>query len=106
MRMLSNNVYLIVGVLGAVRSPLHVILSFLRPTDSKLPSPALMTCPHLAESAFRLIYSLTLNNQTSEPILRFLRLGDRMCYIRRRKQFSNHYFVHSMTKTKVLKLSS
>jgi hypothetical protein len=100
MRMLSNKVYFIVGVLGAVRSPLHVILSFLRPTDSKLPSPALMTCPHLAESAFRLIYSLTLNNQTSEPILRFLRLDDHMCSIRRRKQFSNHYFINFMKELK------
>ena len=61
------------GVHGAIRSPLHAILSLLRPLDSKSPSPSLLTCPQLAESAYRLVYTLALNNQTSEPILRFLR---------------------------------
>jgi hypothetical protein len=61
------------GVLGTVRSPLHAVVALLRPTDAKLPAPALMASPQLAEAAFRLIYTLALNNQTSEPILRFLR---------------------------------
>ena len=61
------------GVFGSIRTPFHAILSFLRPAGPKQPSPTLFNAPHLCESAYKLIYHLAANHQTSEPSLRYLR---------------------------------
>ncbi len=60
------------GIGGAIRTPLHAILGFLRPEMGQ-PSVAMAASPQLCEIAFKLIYCLAATRQTSEPILRYLR---------------------------------
>jgi nuclear pore complex protein Nup205 len=60
------------GMAGAIRTPFHAILSFLRPGMGQ-PSTTMTTSPQLCETAFKLIYCLGANHQTSEPTLRYLR---------------------------------
>ena len=63
------------GVLGAVRSPFHAILSLLRPVNGEL-SPAFERQPNLAVASTKLIYSLCSNMATFEVTLRFLRSSE------------------------------
>ncbi len=64
------------GVMGAIRTPLHAALSLLHPIDAKTSSSALRTAPQLCEAAYKLIYHLCANGQTSEPTLRYLRSSE------------------------------
>lgn len=64
------------GIMGAIRTPFHALLALLRPTSNKSFSPNLVTCPHLCEKAFHLIYMLSSDNQTYEPTLRYLRSSE------------------------------
>ena len=64
------------GVLGAVRSPFHAILSFLRPLHSGEQNPSLTYSPNLVVASMKLIYSLCSNMATSEVTLRFLRSAE------------------------------
>jgi nuclear pore complex protein Nup205 len=64
------------GVLGAVRSPFHAILSLLRPTASGETSPSFERTPNLVVASMKLIYSLCSNLATSEVTLRFLRSSE------------------------------
>eukprot|EP00095_Tigriopus_kingsejongensis_P011855 maker-scaffold180_size281610-snap-gene-0.27 protein:Tk11855 transcript:maker-scaffold180_size281610-snap-gene-0.27-mRNA-1 annotation:"nuclear pore complex protein nup205" len=64
------------GINGAIRTPFHAVLTILRPTSNKSISPNLVSCPHLCEKAFHLIYQLASDFQTYEPILRYLRSSE------------------------------
>ena len=62
------------GVLGAIRTPLHAVLGILRPeAGGGNPAASLTSRPKLCEAAYRLLYVLAANPQTSEPTLRYLR---------------------------------
>ena len=63
------------GVLGAVRSPFHAILSLLRPVNGEQ-SPAFERQPNLVIASTKLIYSLCSNMATFEVTLRFLRSSE------------------------------
>ena len=63
------------GVLGAVRSPFHAILSLLRPNNGEL-STAFERQPNLVVASTKLIYNLCSNMATFEVTLRFLRSSE------------------------------
>jgi len=73
---LANSTLQPPGVSGAIRTPFHAILSFLRPLPAAQPSPAVLRAPAAAEAAYRVIYVLAANPQTSGPTLRYLRSSE------------------------------
>ena len=65
--------------MGSIRSPFHAVLGFLRPSLTSgansgvkgQPNMSLFRSPSLCEKAYQLIYKLSADVNTSEPILRY-----------------------------------
>lgn len=64
------------GVLGSIRTPFHSVLSLLRPSKPGFPPAALQRTPVLCEVCYKLVYHLSANPITSEPVLRYLRSSE------------------------------
>ncbi|XP_002740701.1 nuclear pore complex protein Nup205 [Saccoglossus kowalevskii] len=62
------------GVLGSPRSCLHAVLSLVnRGVESRTGPTCVYNTPRFAELAYKLIYALCVNKDTSNPTMRFLR---------------------------------
>lgn len=66
--------FLLLGILGAPKTCLHAVLSLLEKGVGTHSGPTcLRDTPRLSELAYKLIYLLAANRETSTPTLRYLR---------------------------------
>ena len=65
------------GILGSARTCLHAVMSALcRGVDTRQGPSCVRSAPEFAELAYRLIYVLCGDRETSDPVLRYLRTHD------------------------------
>jgi len=65
------------GILGSARTCLHAVMSSLcRGVDTHQGPSCVRSAPQFAELAYRLIYILCADHETSSPVLRYLRTHD------------------------------